>query len=283
MASSAPPQWIVATSTDVGRVRAHNEDRCATFANGSGARLLVVADGMGGHRGGATASRLAIEALGAALARNEPPSQEWLERAIHEANEQVYAAAQRDAALSGMGSTLVAILAAPDDRAWVGHVGDSRAYRLRDGELEVLTEDHSVVAEMIRRGLITPEEALVHPRRNEILRSIGVDADVEPEVRELDVRAGDRLLLCSDGLCGVVEDRELGELLAEHPPAAAALRAIEVANDAGGPDNITAIVAEVPAKSGAQPTRPGSGSTVAIVLIAALVLALGMFAFEMWH
>lgn len=276
MASPDLAAWHVAASTDPGRVRPQNEDSCATFERADGARLLVVADGMGGHRGGATASRLTVDELGRAFAAADAVSDRWLDEAIRDANREVHAVAERDPNLVGMGTTVVAVLAVPDGEAWVAHVGDSRAYRLRDGVLEPLTEDHSVVAEMIRRGVLRPEEAATHPRRNEILRSVGVDATVEPEITAVELRPGDRILLCSDGLCGVVPDDEIGALIAASSPEGAVAAAIEAANELGGPDNITAIVAAV------EPPGAGSGSSTALGVLVALVAALGWFAFELW-
>jgi protein phosphatase len=281
MASAEQRTWHVASKTDTGRVRPQNEDRYGTFETASGIRLLVVADGMGGHRGGATASRLAVEALGAALERAENASPEWLADAIRTANREVHAAAARDPELRGMGTTLVAVLIDPDGRAWVGHVGDSRAYLARAGHLEPLTEDHSVVAEMIRRGLLTPDEAAIHPRRNEILRSVGIEDDVAPEIRELELAPGDVLLLCSDGLCGVVPDDEIERIVTRHPPEDGVERVVEAANELGGPDNITAVIARVPEElAGAR--SAGGGSAAALALLVTLVGALGVFAFRLW-
>lgn len=278
MASADRTAWKIASSSETGRVRSHNEDCCATFENPTGARLFVVADGMGGHRGGATASQMAVQALEQAFGGAESVSGAWLAEAIRSANQAVHERAARDAALQGMGTTLVAVAIAPGGAAWVGHVGDSRAYRLREGFLERLTEDHSVVAEMMRRGLVTAEEAENHPRRNEILRSVGVAEEVDAEVSELDLEVGDRLLLCSDGLCGVVPDAAIERLLADHPPGDAVERAVAAANELGGPDNITAVVIEVPPPPAAE---RASGSVFALLLLVALVAALLQFAFEL--
>ena len=276
MASADRTVWDIASSSETGQVRPHNEDRCATFENATGARLFVVADGMGGHRGGATASQMAVEALASAFDGAESVSGVWLADAIRNANRAVHDRAAREAELRGMGTTLVAVVIAPSGASWVGHVGDSRAYRLRGGSLEQLTEDHSVVAEMMRRGLVTAEEAEQHPRRNEILRSVGVAEEVEPEVSELALEEDDRLLLCSDGLCGVVPDTAIERLLADHPPADAVERVVAAANELGGPDNITAVVVEVPAA----PAAGGpAGSVLALALLVALVGALSWFAF----
>ena len=212
-----------ASRTDVGRLRTHNEDDCGEFRSEPGHLLLVVADGMGGHRGGATASRMAVETVGrifqteASAAKLSDPAR-LLSKAFGEANTAIYQASLEDTSLRGMGTTVVCLLCPVDGSVWIAHVGDSRAYRLRANELELLTEDHSLVAELQRRGLIDAEEALVHPRRNEILRSIGVLPEVETDVREVDVREGDCFALCSDGLSGVVRDPEIAEVLAGAPP-----------------------------------------------------------------
>ena len=239
-----------ASHTDVGRLRSHNEDDCGIFRSEPGHVLLVVADGMGGHRGGATASRLAVETIGrifqteANEARLSGAAQ-LLERAFDEANSTIHQTSLDDPSLRGMGTTVVALLWTIDGEVWVAHVGDSRAYRLRGKELEALTEDHSLVAELQRRGLISAEEALVHPRRNEILRSIGVLPAVETEVRSVDATAGDRFALCTDGLSAVVRDPEIAEVLASEAPDQAVKTLIDRANQHGGPDNITVQVAAI--------------------------------------
>ena len=235
-----------ASLTDVGRVRAHNEDSCGEFENGSGYRLLVVADGMGGHRGGATASRVAIETIGEIFQNSKSDPEAMLVEALHTANERVHRMAVETPELRGMGTTAVTLLLGPDGTGWVAHVGDSRAYRMRGGLMQPLTADHSVVAEMQRRGLITAEEAAVHPRRNEILRSVGVQPNVEPDVTRLTLESGDRFLLCSDGLSGMMDDPEIGEVLDSQPPELAARSLVDTANMRGGPDNITVQIAVIP-------------------------------------
>ena len=191
---------FVASLTDVGRVRSVNEDSCDSFLRPDGTRLLVVADGMGGHRGGAVASREALATIASTFTENstvDPAS--LLVRAIERANERVFSLARQDPELAGMGTTVVAFLLDAEGRGAVAHVGDSRAYRLRGGRLEALTSDHSVVAEMLQRGVLTAEEAAFHPRRNEILRSVGVLPDVEVDLAAVDVAPDDWFLLCSDG------------------------------------------------------------------------------------
>ncbi len=239
----ARPDIITAERSDVGRVRSENEDSCAQFAHASGYHLLVVADGMGGHRAGAMASRTAIEAVSDVFARFGEEPAEMLTKAIGAANRRVYKLAQDDPELRGMGTTVVALLIGPGEHGWVAHVGDSRAYRHRDGRMEPLTLDHSVVAEMLRRGVIDEDEAANHPRRNEILRCIGVYESVESDVRRIDLRPDDRYLLCSDGLTGMVDEAIIADVLANQDPEDAARALVQLANDGGGNDNVTVQLA----------------------------------------
>lgn len=273
----------VAYLSDVGAVRSENQDACAEIQNGSGARLLVVADGMGGHRGGATASRLAVETLAQVFRAGGLAPPELLREAFVRANERVCQAASSDAELAGMGTTAVAFLIDPAAaQVWVAHVGDSRAYRLRDGRLEQLTRDHSTVAELVSRGLISEAEAADHPRRNEILRSLGVAPEVVVDIAPVDVRADDQLVLCSDGLSGVVAGEQIAAVLRRTPPHEAVRLLVEGANAAGGPDNVTVMIAALPgarraALPGAAPRgrdlRPLAAVTavVAAALLAVLV------------
>jgi protein phosphatase len=242
----------LASSTDVGRLRAANEDRCDLFVGAGPAHLLVVADGMGGHRGGATASQLAVATIGEVFEQRFSQAgaidgEQTLRQAIEEANRRIFSMALADPELEGMGTTVVAFLLEDPLRGSVAHVGDSRAYRHRRGRLEPLTTDHSVVAEMQQRGLITAEEALFHPRRNEILRSVGVLPAVEIETRRVDLEVGDAILLCSDGLTGVLDDEEIAAVVAGESPEAAVETLIRLANERGGPDNITVQLLALPA------------------------------------
>ncbi|MBW2295527.1 MAG: serine/threonine-protein phosphatase, partial [Deltaproteobacteria bacterium] len=190
--SGGDPQLIESASlSDVGQVRSSNQDYCDDFLSPSGNRLLVVADGMGGHRGGATASRIATETIGEVFMRATEESSEILYEALTEANRRVHQQSIDDPELRGMGTTVVALLFDTEGCVWVAHVGDSRAYRLHADGMEQITQDHSVVGEMVRRGLITAEEAEVHPRRNEILRSVGVEGQVEIDVAQVVTAPGD--------------------------------------------------------------------------------------------
>ncbi len=249
-----------ASHTDVGRLRSHNEDACGEFEDAAGRRLLVVADGMGGHKGGATASRMAVEIIGEQFQASSDEPADMLLAALEEANRRIYRTSRETDDLRGMGTTAVLALLDGPDAAWIAHVGDSRAYRLRAGRIEALTEDHSVVAEMQRRGLLSEEEAAVHPRRNEILRSVGVEPDVRADVLRVVLEPGDVLMLCSDGLCGQVGAEEMAAVLGEEPPERAVRRLVDRANELGGPDNITVQVAAIGASGTA--TRATAEPTV---------------------
>lgn len=241
-----PEQIECESLTDVGRVRSTNEDACGEFSDGVSFSLFVVADGMGGHRGGETASRLAVETIGSVFTSSQDRPDRRLRRAFETANERIFRLASDNAALARMGTTGVALLLSRDGLGWVAHVGDSRAYRLRAGRLRLLTEDHSAVGELQRRGLLTPEEAAVHPRRNELLRSIGVRKSVTVDLAPFQVEPGDRFLLCSDGLWGMVPDREIEAVLSCEGPVRGARMLVEMASAQGGTDNITAQVVMVP-------------------------------------
>jgi protein phosphatase len=238
-------QIQTASRSDVGRVRSANQDVCGEFENAEGYRLLVVADGMGGHRGGETASRLALETIGSVFDRDFGSAETLLGRAFRAANDEIHRVGASDPSLHGMGTTGVAILIGPSDEGWVAHVGDSRAYRLRDGRLDQITEDHSWVFEEVRQGRITAEEASGHPMKNVLLRSIGVGSDVDVSVSAIDLRSGDCFLLCSDGLWGELDDPVIAEVLAREPPSSAAGELVDLANAHGGRDNVTVVVAAV--------------------------------------
>jgi protein phosphatase len=234
-----------ASRTDIGYVRSENEDHCGEFCRERRGHLLVVADGMGGHQGGATASRIAVDVIGRIFTESTGPPDAVLRRAFETANREVLERADETPQLLGMGTTCVALWLGAGEQGWRAHVGDSRAYRLRRGRLEALTADHTVVADLERRGLLTREEAREHPRRNELLRSIGVDGALEVEVAPVSVEAEDRFLLCSDGLCGVVAEDAIEAALAEGSASECAEKLVELAKRAGAPDNITVQVASI--------------------------------------
>ena len=233
-----------ASRTDVGRVRETNQDACGTFDDPRGDRLFVVADGMGGHRGGDVASSMAVEAIAGACAASDAPPPERLREALAAANRAIFERAEREPELGGMGTTVVALLLAREGSAWVAHVGDSRLYRLRDGGLEAVTSDHSLVAELQRQGYLDDAEAARHPRRHELLRSVGCVPEVEADVAEIAFEPGDRLLLCTDGLCGYVEADSIATALGEASPELAVRTLVDLANAGGGEDNVTVQVVD---------------------------------------
>lgn len=270
----------IASQSDVGRARRDNQDAYGEFASRSGERLLVVADGMGGHVGGATASRICVETLGAALGELDGGPDECLRRGLRLANARILEVAAVQRELTGMGTTGIALLFGAAGRAWLGWVGDSRAYRLRAGMLEPLSRDHSLVAEWVRAGILLPEEAEQHPRRNELLRALGVAPDVEPEIVELELRPGDRFLLCTDGLSAVVPLAEIAEVVAHEPPELAAVKLVAKANERGGPDNVTVAIALVPDEAEtaelAPRARSAATSTRGLRILAALAAGLAL-------
>jgi PPM family protein phosphatase len=229
---------VAAAVTDVGRVRDGNEDDFLEQADRLG--LVAVADGMGGHRAGEVASATALEALRAAVASGES-----LREAIEGANEAVLEKSESDHELQGMGTTLTAGMLGTDGSLTVGHVGDSRAYLARDGELRQITDDHSLVEEMVRGGELTPEQAEVHPQRSIITRALGIDPLVDVDLYPIELQDGDRILLCSDGLTTMVRPEEIANILGREPdPRRAAQLLVDAANAAGGEDNITAVIVE---------------------------------------
>ena len=232
--------------TDVGVVRSSNEDNFAVLLGEDaplGEALLAVADGMGGHASGEVASQISLDALIDALSKTSSLSEQSFRRAVDVANERVYSASKLGN-LQGMGTTLVAGLLA-GGALLICNVGDSRAYLLRAGRLTQLTRDHSWVSDMVAKGLLTPEQASVHPRRNIITRALGVGEFVQVDVTRVVLREGDRVLLCSDGLHGLVDDGTIAAILSGKSLRGAARELVRSAKGAGGDDNITVIVAQM--------------------------------------
>ena len=229
-------------STDVGMVRQQNEDSYLAEEN-----LYVVADGMGGHNAGEVASALAVTTLKAG-ARSGIDSVERFRELVQQANTAIYTASLDDSTQSGMGTTLTAlsIVAGEEPRVLVANVGDARTYMWRNGALTRLSVDHSYVQELVNEGIITPEEARVHPRRNIVTRALGIDRSVVVDVFSHLVRTGDRIVLCSDGLVDEVSDADIAVVLGQHSdPQDTAEALVMVANTAGGRDNTTVIVVDV--------------------------------------
>jgi len=214
--------------TDVGRTRSGNED--SYFC---GRTVFAVADGLGGHQGGEVASAAeAAEALAGAIA---------------EANTAILNQAAGNPSLWGMGTTVTAAAVAGDEHLQLGHVGDSRAYLLRDGSFDQLTTDHTVVGELVRRGRLTPAQAAIHPERSILTRAVGLDPRIPVDTPDpVDLRPSDQILLCSDGLTEAVPDPDIAEILSNEPDGHAAVRSlIDTANNNGGPDNITVVLLRV--------------------------------------
>jgi len=233
----------VGSATDVGRRRDHNEDALATFESEDGGLVLVVADGMGGHLAGEVASAMAIEILQRELKAPAADPSGALRAAIELANREIWDEAARDSEKAGMGSTIVAAIVR-GNQAYLANAGDSPAYLVRDGQTEQLTRDHGLVAEQVEAGVIAEEDAEHHPFRHILTRCLGAEASVEVETyppREL--QAGDVLVLCSDGLTEHVRKREVAALVEAEDPDEVARDLIEVANQRGGHDNITVVVA----------------------------------------
>ena len=233
------------SASDVGRVRQENEDAILTSDG-----LFVVADGMGGHRGGQVASGLAIKALEQDFGPDvEPRSTDELVRAVQRANEVVVGAATNDPELTGMGTTLCAMALVDADgveRLAIVNVGDSRAYLLKSDELEQITDDHSLVATLERQGRLTRDEAAVHPQRNILTRALGIDARVMVDSWEVRPVAGDRYVLCSDGLFNEVDESRIAATLRRlADPTDAARELVRLANEGGGRDNISLVVVDV--------------------------------------
>jgi len=243
MSNPNPLRASTASQSHVGQVRAANQDVCGEFSDNRGRHLLVVADGMGGHAGGETASRIALETIGEIFQQGFDDASEMLTRALEGANAKIHSVGITDPDLHNMGTTAVALLFGDGDSVSVAHVGDSRAYRMRSGRLEQITEDHSWVGEEVRQHRLAAEDAESHPMKNVLLRSLGVAPDVDVTVRRYSLQAGDRFMLCSDGLWGEVDNDAIGEILARTDAQTAVRELIDLANRNGGSDNVTVSVA----------------------------------------
>lgn len=233
--------------THQGLVRGDNQDAYLVRAFPDGL-LAAVADGMGGAPGGREASHHAIEVLERAV-RQEPRSIVELERIVKRANRELYAWAHAEPRLYGMGTTLTLVQVHGQEVAVV-HVGDSRAYRLREGRLDRLTKDHAVAAELLASGLLTEAEAQHHPQRHVVTRVLGPGSSVRLDVLVVAWRPGERLLLCSDGLYDVLDDAAIAEILSTHRGEDAVEHLIEESLRAGGPDNVTVVLVEEEASDG---------------------------------
>jgi PPM family protein phosphatase len=244
-------------ASDVGRLRERNEDSYLVKEP-----LFAVADGLGGHLGGEVASRIAVETLTSEAGADGPEDgiPERLRAAVHRANGAVAERASKDSRLRGMGTTLTAFVAGRD-RVYLAHVGDSRAYLLRDGDLRLLTEDHTLVQRMVREGRLTPEQAEIHPQRSVLTRALGIEDDLEVDQATVEVAADDRLLLCSDGLTSMISDEDIRKILGGYDdPQGASDALVEAANAAGGQDNITTVVVDIASAEEPPPAQPADAA-----------------------
>lgn len=244
--------------TDPGKVRQNNED-ALLVGDGEDETLFTVADGVGGFEAGEVASSIAVDVL-----RALGPDDSF-ERAIEEANRRILAAGRGDDRLSGMGTTVVTVRfggSQSEPVAEVAHVGDSRAYLVRGGEMKPVTEDHSLVAELVRSGDLTRAQAAEHPQKNLITRALGADEAVEVDTSILPVEAGDRFVLCSDGLTDMVREEAVAEILTGTPedPEKAARDLLSAALDAGGNDNVTVVVIDVKEREAPEAAADGGGA-----------------------
>lgn len=232
-------RYLWATATHTGMVRDNNEDTVFPDSSGEskGPAVLIVADGMGGHVAGEVASRLAVNA--AASAQVEPVDR------VAAGNRAIREEVAREPGLEGMGTTMTLLSLEPDGIARIGHIGDSRAYLYRKGELEQITEDHTVAGELAALGQIAPEEVESHPQRHMLTRTLGLTRFVDVDDLEIQLEGGDRLILCSDGLTEMVDDKGIRRIVSEGTPDDATWALIEAANSAGGVDNISVVVVDV--------------------------------------
>ncbi|GIO21919.1 Stp1/IreP family PP2C-type Ser/Thr phosphatase [Oceanobacillus sp. J11TS1] len=233
--------------THCGQVRNHNEDAGGIFKNKSNQPIAIIADGMGGHQAGDVASLLAVENLKKRWEETEEVEsrehiEQWLQNIIKETNAQIFQKSQENKQLEGMGTTLVAAVMA-GDLLTIAHIGDSRLYRARGDSFEQLTEDHSFVNELVKRGEITEGDAEFHPYKNYIIRALGTEAEVDTDIKSLTWEIDDRLLLCSDGLSDKLSQTELGQLIrTDKEMEEIGQELIDIANERGGEDNISLIL-----------------------------------------
>ncbi|NCT25045.1 protein-serine/threonine phosphatase PrpC [Bacillus sp. FSL K6-1560] len=242
---------LTALKTDTGKIRQHNEDDAGIFKGKDEFILAVVADGMGGHLAGDVASKMAVKAMGEKWNEAEmiptAPSEceKWLIEQILSVNSKIYDHAQAHEECQGMGTTIVCALFTGKTVS-VAHIGDSRCYLLQDGDFVQVTEDHSLVNELVRTGEISREDAEHHPRKNVLTKALGTDQSVSIDTRSFDIEPGDKLLLCSDGLTNKVEGTELKDILqSDSAPQEKVNLLVDKANQNGGEDNITAVLLEL--------------------------------------
>lgn len=233
--------------TDTGQVRDHNEDAGGLFLNESGQLLAVIADGMGGHQAGDVASQLAATLLqdkweNTHLFTMPGDAEQWLKTAIKEVNDKIMAHAKEHEECKGMGTTVVAVVCT-NEFISIAHIGDSRCYIVNESGFKQVTEDHSLVNELVRSGQISKEEAEHHPRKNVLLQALGIESNIHIDIRSLGWEQGNILLLCTDGLTNKLTDKELTAYIAEQEKIEyTAQQLIDLANERGGEDNISLLI-----------------------------------------
>lgn len=235
--------------TNVGRKRKSNQDTVGVYTNQVGIVIGIVADGMGGHQAGDTASQIAVTGLGTSWEKTALETQDdvakWIVESIQRENKKIYQEGSNDPDKFGMGTTVV-VAALLDDQILVAHVGDSRGYIIRDQNIKQLTSDHSLVNELVKTGEITSDMAENHPRKNVLLRSVGVPGEVEVDVSTAPIKGEDFILLCSDGLSNMLSAQEMKRIILQEKPLAEKVAdLINGANEAGGRDNITALLMDL--------------------------------------
>ena len=239
-------KWRAAARTDAGCQRQRNEDNLYVSPDN---RVFAVADGMGGAVGGAKASKLAMDAVEQRWKDSPPPTKDkeeiqvWLASAVNDANNAVWSAAEEDQSVRGMGTTIVVALQSDDNYMQIAHVGDSRAYLYRDGKIKLLTNDHSVVQEMVRAGRLTEEQARINPYKNLITRCLGHEERVEIDHTPIEMKPKDWIVLCSDGLPTVLRDEQIGDVCsAGVEPESVCEELAKQTIDGNAPDNVTVVV-----------------------------------------
>lgn len=273
-------QLRAASRTDVGRTRERNED--ALFA---GRHTFAVADGVGGHRAGEVASRLALEPVAALDEMDPKTAAHKIAEAVRKGNRAVFDRSQQDPELRGMATTLTAVVIHGGSAA-LAHVGDSRCYLFRDGQITQLSRDHTMVARMVAEGKLTPEQAEAHPQRSIVTRALGAEREVDVDEVEIEILPGDRILVCSDGLTTVLSDDEIRTLAGDGADIDEIVAAmIDEANARGGPDNITAVLVDVGGTPVRAPARLPRRVPVRPLVWAAVVVAVlagGFFGVRAW-
>lgn len=238
----------IAYQTDIGQEREDNQDYVGVFTNQDQLTFAIVADGIGGHQGGDVASSMAVSHIGyhfeQTTFKNPVDAVKWLSDQVQIENGKIIDKSNQFKDLNGMGTTMVAAIFF-DDQMVVANIGDSRGYLRRNGELNQLTEDHSLVNELVKRGVITEQEAKTHPQKNIITRTLGISPDADIDINLYQLESSDQLLLCTDGLSNMVSNQQLdGVLKSDQTLAEKCQQLIKMANEAGGPDNITVLIAD---------------------------------------